>query len=815
MSDYAIASGLSQREINQIINSAQRYDKNPSVNHFTDDGIKSKIASLVWKSLPNSQKYSDLPTSEITKEEFEKRRLLEELADITKDLNQRLHKGFSKTAKTVAEVKNDKIIFNTNFERFSTAIAHAAEHDYKFILDSTEAGGGKSFEYGKIASSDETDTIIWLSNDHNNPSTETVKNNFVNVPPRTLENCHRANEFIVLSEKNINVYSEDKSENPICATCERLNQCKHFCGNGYGFLAQRKDAYSHKKIRQHPLQLPSPKQYDYSKTIFGIDEAEALLNPVKTINGYYTDLVLLMDDIEGKNPELYQSLQPLKSALKELLQNANNEPKYGFSDAQIREKLPQLPEEIAKLIDEYKTIISYDINQTVENIDYNQNFENLEEFQEIKQRTNEETARVASARLKALKGLPNNILLPFLEVLSGQRNGALRIQKGKLTVTIKDDRVSEILKTAKLVFLLDATADKSQLAKFLNISPDEILEIQQKPQPKDNLTIHNIQMEGLGSRHRSADCLQRIDKIKQQLLEIDPNAKFIGTKQSQWTDKNNKIRYKGDISKEETQTHGYYGRDHRGTNKFKGCQNLALFSLPFTNVGDAEAECLTLYGSLDNFEHYYHLKIKKEIKQTIARPRVQWHKDQEFNLYIFATDFDASWITDELGIRVVNSHVFDFCPEAGSISQRAKWQLIQVIKQLAQTGENIKNITQGLVGEILGKSQQAIQKVTRTFKGGFKGLVNHIKQKYNSPYLNNNRDGCNFNPELDDLFREWLGLDPLEAVQEFIDIIVNQGWEAFKAYINQVSGEIKYRIIGLLTPIFAPDIAKVILDSGG
>ena len=51
----------------------------------------------------------------------------------------------------------------------------------------------------------------------------------------------------------------------------------------------------------------------------------------------------------------------------------------------------------------------------------------------------------------------------------------------------------------KQVIMLDATGNKQLLAKRLGVNPDSIIEIEQELPPLDNLTVVNVEVEGMSS----------------------------------------------------------------------------------------------------------------------------------------------------------------------------------------------------------------------------------------------------------------------------------------------------------------------------
>jgi hypothetical protein len=121
-------------------------------------------------------------------------------------------------------------------------------------------------------------------------------------------------------------------------------------------------------------------------------------------------------------------------------------------------------------------------------------------------------------------------LLPFLSVLGGAA-GYLRITNGVLSITLPDDRLVRIARSAKANIFLDATGDTSELALMLGVSPSEIIHVRQIiPEPNNLEVIQVTNLGRLGNSDRSSLLSQRLKAVVNKLLEKDPLAKVINFK---------------------------------------------------------------------------------------------------------------------------------------------------------------------------------------------------------------------------------------------------------------------------------------------
>lgn len=316
-----------------------------------------------------------------------------------------------------------------------------------------------------------------------------------------------------------------------------------------------------------------------------------------------------------------------------------------------------------------------------------------------------------------IENLPPNILIDFLEVWSNRQPGALRINGKKLTVTCHDTHHTGILNQMKFVDLLDATGDKKHLAKILQVASEDILEIEQERPQLDNLMVLNVNMKGMGSSQISNDCKQRQQALVNWIREHhwDANVKVLSLKASH-------LKIDG---------HWFY--DNRSTNSFKGTDVIVAFHTPRINLGLAQDEYRTLYGSLEGFGEYYDGLIRAEVIQLVGRQRAHQYPDRKFILYLAGTNQDLTYLSRDYGIRVINREAIDLCVDAGSAGERTFRRIVDAAQAIIASGKSVNEVTQQEIADQIGKCQKSISKTIAKVCGGwiqFKRLVLSLYMPY-------------------------------------------------------------------------------------
>lgn len=680
----------------------------------------------------------------------------------------------------------------------------------KAVLDASFMGSGKS--HG-VAQLENPDGKIWyLSLDSRNPSVKAIEENFTlllprnqygfyrdsegklikanaQTPPELIEiesNCIRAELFHQLSYLGYEPHDAQETEeenkqklNPVCQACPLAKSCAHTPGM---YRYERRQALAAPKIRCHPESLP--RDYDYSRDLFAVDEPGQLLKPTRTIKTYWNELVVEADYYRHYlNEQQWQLLDKSLQTLKELF---NNNEKWGLAHQNIVEAID--PNQFENLIEtlERVSVNLKDVFPEAEEL-------NISEADKKQYRGVYETARAHfrqaayQTSLENLKNLPPNGLLFVLKAFQRQSGIALRIKGHTLSITLdsRGDLAAIFNRTKGLIFL-DATLNSDRLRMMTGLErPIEVIR-SQADKPLKNLTIQQIKVKGISSNQFSDTALKRIQAIMETLGDMP----LITHKRL----------------REQLELAGHWFKHNRGCNDFAGQPKLMAIGLPLPNVGAIEDEYHAINGSLDGFQDYYARLVQEEIQQLTGRQRVNRYLNQLFTLYFLTSEeTDLSWLK-EYGATINVKLGFEITPEAGSEGQYTRYRLIETIQQFIEAKHKT---TQAAIAETLGKSQQAISKILKAANISLKELVKLIqklmtKKNTTNPNKAYTRSGC----VTDWLYGElnWFFDLPIEALsQEVIEEITQGGWSGFQDYLRYYPEVIQGKLLMVLYLMLTAD----------
>lgn len=692
-------------------------------------------------------------------------------------------------------------------------LADLLEAGWNKVLDRSFMGLGKSHDMGTLANSE--GKTWYLDLNHRNPSVATIESNFEDLPvrhgglvedplrvtpsgtpyqkwaqpgetPDTAALCENAHLFTQLYGKGYQVdgFSDESEEgsklNPICASCRFVGACASSTGNGYGFRFARKEALNHQRIRASINSLPSSEDYSYERDIAVIEEASQIIKHSKSISADLGDIALELFRFE-RFPLLYKILSPALRKITPYLEGQQKLTRYGLSHKDIISILGNPPEDIEEAIEVVAAenpLIKGLIAQAEKVSGWGKDWQNSQAT--ANWYLSQEAQRITEENIS---NLPSNFLINLLLVWAGIVPGALRVNNfRKLSVTIAHDRHAEILKQMKAVVMLDATGDKNHLGRCLNVEANSIIEIEQELPPMANLSVVNVHMEGMASNNLSSSCIGRIEKLTSHLKSQHEDIPILGLK-----------KYA-----EEIELDGYWFADHRGSNAFKGKEAIAAFGKPMINIGVAEDEYLTLYGSLDGFEAYYQRLIDADIVQFIGRPRAHLFPDRQFTIYLIG-DHQLEHL-EKYGINVAQCEAFEITAEAGSAKQVSQRKMIEAVANLWNNGEKIN---MKIIASQTGLSACYIKKLARGL-GGMVALKKWVLSLYDS------YRSCTQKFDLDFLLQQqkikrWIGLNPAEAVRDAIEAIEAVGWRDFQLYLDDFSVGVQARMWSLLLPMIFSD----------
>ena len=245
---------------------------------------------------------------------------------------------------------------------------------------------------------------------------------------------------------------------------------------------------------------------------------------------------------------------------------------------------------------------------------------------------------------------------------------------------------------------------------------------------------------------------------------------------------------------------GNWFNDNRGSNRFKAQQAISAIGTPRINLGVAEDEYLTLFGTLEGFEDYYQSLIDAEVTQLIGRPRVHLYPDTEFVIYIVGTDQNLDYLKKQYGINVINRHAVEVTPEAGTRAQFARWKLLRGFQSLVVNNQKITQQNLATSAEI---SQSYLNEIIKTWPGGWKEF-----KKLSESLINTHRSSDKiweiFQLKHEGSIKKWLGLEPLDGVADLAKMLINKDWATYKVYAESYSGDVLSTAWGILARLILP-----------
>lgn len=701
--------------------------------------------------------------------------------------------------------------------------------DYDCILDVSSAGSGKSHTVGTFEPSDfGASKLFYISNEHRNPTTPTIEENFTDLParnqglfadenrltpmgnptvhwtkdgqvPNVKGNCDRAPLFRKLSGKGYqNEANAEAALNPICNTCKFKFNCSGSYPDGReanyvpgnSFRRDRKTALLSDKIRCHIDSLPSEIP---DNSIAFVDEFSRQINVVKTTEVNLSDFDSTVSTIATELPQIWDLIKDFISPLRSYLDYSSKEAYHGYGHNEVMQIFGNIDKSIiADIIDALK-ILDPDLESIFEEPNELDDYKGLSRgiVRAIKSKFMKESIKNSHSKLD---DLAVNWLTPLLEIYNQTAPGNFRIKNHKLIIATKSNRQIESLTKFKKVFLLDATATRHSVAMELGLTPNKILVIGERLPKYENLTVVHINDLGLCGKNRSESKVKQIkvltDHLKLQhdrLGVIDHLA-----------------------CKEDDQGHWFY--DNRGSNKYIG-SNLLAIGTPYQDLGAIAQKYSLLTSDFDiskenpNFQNYINHLVDSEIIQVVGRPRAARTPDCKITVYLTTTT-DVTYLLDYYpGCTLKTITAFELHPYAGNREQVSKWRLFEAFKKVIETGEKC---TQNILSRISELSQPYISKISKEF-GGFAQLKKILLTLIEVM----NRGSNNFSDLTEDekffandflplLVRGQEGTLPDEQnqdvyiVKELVQLVSIVGFPSFKRIVQSVCPQIVDRLIGAL-----------------
>ncbi|AFZ61022.1 PriCT-2 domain-containing protein (plasmid) [Anabaena sp. PCC 7938] len=727
----------------------------------------------------------------------------------------------------------------------------AAKSGKKFILDLSHAGAGKSHTVGEFMPEQlGVNTLFYLSNEHRNPTVATIEqwtdlpvrhnglvadcnkltplgNPQIHWPqpgeePNIEGTCPLTDFFNALASKGYKKEtSAEASLNPICNGCKLRANCagRDAAGNalpkvnGATFRRDRRDALASQRIRANINSLPQATDIINMKASAFVDEASRQLQPVDFIKVSLRDFDSSMMEVQTKLPAVYDKIRSLVLPLRVLLTGEIppvEETYHGYNDELIRAILGAIPTDLPEIIAELETIAP-DIEElvqqadsiTLDGVDKSDRISfSRKTLKFIRSHLNKQAAQET---YRNIDSLPVRWLIPLLEVIGDIQPGALRVKNKHLIIATKNSRQVDVLKAFEFVFLMDATANRDNVAMQLGINPEEILVISEIPPDYSNLTIHQITGFGLLNKDRGDKLKERIAALREELNQRhDGNIAYI----DHLAHKN-----KGD---------GHWFADNRGSNAYQDKQALCSFGTPYQDIGASGQVYITLTGdrcvSKENkaFQDVINFLVQTEVVQCAGRTRAN-RRMEEVTFYV-VSDKDLSYLADYYpNARFIKSDAFDICPGAGTEIQQTRKGILTGFKLLVADGvTDWQKVTQEVLGKAAGISQEWLSQVAKKYFGGWNSFRKLLLLLYNSLYRVSNNSPEVLTKEQQWFIDEYLPLlqQDREAGYESADLVIEYlitfgehlGWQGFSQAVNAATMEVKAFLMDCLISVLPKEV---------
>ncbi|WP_413176262.1 PriCT-2 domain-containing protein [Anabaena azotica] len=727
----------------------------------------------------------------------------------------------------------------------------AANYGKKFILDLSHAGAGKSHTVGEFMPEQlGVNTLFYLSNEHRNPTVATIEqwtdlpvrhnglvadgnkltplgNPQIHWPqlgeePNIEGTCPLTDFFNALASKGYKKEtSAEASLNPICNGCKLRANCagRDAAGNvlpkvnGATFRRDRRDALASQRIRANINSLPQATDIIAMKSGAFVDEASRQLQPVDFIKVSLRDFDSSMMEVQTKLPAVYDKIRSLVLPLRVLLTGEIppvEETYHGYNDELIRALLGAIPTALPEIIAELETIAP-DIEELVQQADSitldgvdkcDRNSFSRKTLKFIRSHLNKQAAQET---YRNIDSLPVRWLIPLLEVIGDIEPGALRVKNKHLIIATKNSRQVDVLKAFEFVFLMDATANRDNVAMQLGINPEEILVISEIPPDYSNLTIHQITGFGLLNKDRGHKLKERIAALREELNQRhDGNIAYI----DHLAHKN-----KGD---------GHWFADNRGSNAYQDKQAVCSFGTPYQDIGASGQVYITLTGdknvSKENkaFQNVINHLVQTEVVQCAGRTRAN-RRMEEVTFYA-VSDKDLSYLADYYpNARFIKSDAFDICPGAGTEIQQTRKGILTGFKLLVADGvTDWQKVTQEVLGKASGISQEWVSRIAKKYFGGWNSFRKLLLLLYNSLYRVSNNSLEILTKEQQWFIDEYLPLlqQDREAGYESADLVIEHlitfsehlGWQGFSQAVNTATMEVKAFLMDCLISVLPKDV---------
>jgi hypothetical protein len=262
-------------------------------------------------------------------------------------------------------------------------------------------------------------------------------------------------------------------------------------------------------------------------------------------------------------------------------------------------------------------------------------------------------------------------LVEFLDILSGAiSHGDLHIQYEKLTVSLGDSRLREIAHKSAANLYLDATVDVTELQMRLDAPVHTIKQLGDLVMPQI-FQVHNLGRLGMQRREEKT---AKVQAIIEHLTSIDPTTKVIDFKKFA-----------------NSESHGFWFRDSRGSNDFKSAKTFVIVGTPCANIAMLRADYVAMTGlhPIDKdpaFAAFVDRHILATVMQCFGRKAGD--RFQNGDVIYFLSDFNLG----DMPHTLIKSG--DITPDAMSNLELLQLKVAQVINSVKDGGFDLLNASQ-------------------------------------------------------------------------------------------------------------------------
>jgi hypothetical protein len=253
----------------------------------------------------------------------------------------------------------------------------------------------------------------------------------------------------------------------------------------------------------------------------------------------------------------------------------------------------------------------------------------------------------------------------------------------KLIITNRAWQVSNEINKAGCTIVLDATANRNDIARFFRIKPNTILVAREKYKDYSNLTITIVEGMGSGGSQRQPTMTKRIEILNNTLISHHGGTENVGV-----------------IGWKKNGDNHYWFNHNRGFNGFKDKKALIGIGQPIPNLSAMASQYHVATGKLANptdlsgeYGDFVQHKVNGEIIQADARLRSHLRPKEELNIYLVGDRFVQNTVDEMLanypGSKMKITDAYDICPESASKGVQKGKAIASAIWQAIQNNEKL------------------------------------------------------------------------------------------------------------------------------